>query len=71
MVQFVDAITHRYRLRAARYPATWARLEVQCLVCRRVFVARISPRDDQRDAWLVARARLIRTCPNHAGSFTV
>lgn len=67
----MDVITHRYRLRAASYPAAWARLEVQCPVCRRVFVARASPREDHREAALVARYRLIRSCPNHAGSFTV
>lgn len=70
-MQFVDALMHRNRLRFARVPETWVRLEVRCPACGRVFVARVSPREDPAEGRQAARVRLIRTCPNHAVSFSV
>ena len=70
-MQFVDALTHRNRLLHARVPETWGRVEARCPACGRVFVARVSPREDPVEGRQAARARLIRSCPNHAVTFSV
>lgn len=70
-MRFVDALIHRYRLRAARVPETWSRIEVRCPACGRIFTAIVSPREDQVEGREVARRRLIRSCPNHDRAFVV
>jgi hypothetical protein len=70
-MRFVDAITHRHRLRSSGFPATWSRVEVRCPACGKVFVAHVSPREDPLEGRLAARVRLIRTCPRHMQAFTV
>jgi hypothetical protein len=70
-MRFVDALEHRHRLLSARMPESWSRLEIRCPACSRIFVAAVSPREDQREARQAARTRLIRTCPNHAKVFNV
>ena len=71
LVRFVDVLEHRHRLRSARVPDTWSRMEVRCPACGRIFVATVSPREDAYEGRQAARRRLIRSCPNHDKTFSV
>jgi hypothetical protein len=70
-MQFLDAVTHRHRLRHTRLPDRWQRVEVRCPACGRLFIGLASPREDSAEGSRAARLRLLRSCPEHHPTFVM